>query len=528
MTSTTNLILDTVKPSVPPFIWAKVGDQNSRYVVISVAVNGIAQAIPTTASVSLSMIRVDGATNSISGIITQDGEAQILLPQWLTDIGGLCQACLKISEDNQILHTFNFQIFVEESGSTDKTIIWYNYNSALSPNTYYLIRDNAPISFTLSIALPVGGVVVLNSDNTLTTYETQSLQSVIESNIPAIDQIAGNLLSTNALISEICQDATAVPGDIAEGKTAYGATGKMVGTKQNITKQIIERSATTLAADDFDHCTRIGAYVFQQYSTLQAVTLPDTVILIEDLAFKSCSALEEVNLSEGLTSIGTQAFSECVALSRITFPESLITLSSNAFASCRGLTNIIIPDNVTYIGPSVFSYCNHLQSVTLGNGINMILNSAFNTCTALSNINFRGTIATIDSYAFQSCTALSAIDLSNVTSLGQRTFESCGSLLYADMPNIISIGMGAFNGCTNLLSINIGSTIGQIYGDAFKNCSSLISITIHATTPPPLSNIGALQNTNNCPIYVPATSVDVYKGATNWSTYASRIQAIQE
>jgi hypothetical protein len=34
-------------------------------------------------------------------------------------------------------------------------------------------------------------------------------------------------------------------------------------------------------------------------------------------------------------------------------------------------------------------------------------------------------------------------------------------------------------------------------------------------------------DTNDCPIYVPADSVDAYKAAENWSQYAKRIQAIQ-
>ena len=51
------------------------------------------------------------------------------------------------------------------------------------------------------------------------------------------------------------------------------------------------------------------------------------------------------------------------------------------------------------------------------------------------------------------------------------------------------------------------------------------SVTVNATTPPTLGE-SALDYTNNCPIYVPAASVDVYKAASGWSTYASRIQAI--
>jgi hypothetical protein len=36
----------------------------------------------------------------------------------------------------------------------------------------------------------------------------------------------------------------------------------------------------------------------------------------------------------------------------------------------------------------------------------------------------------------------------------------------------------------------------------------------------------AFSITNNCPIYVPSASVDTYKAASGWSTYASRIHEI--
>ncbi len=52
------------------------------------------------------------------------------------------------------------------------------------------------------------------------------------------------------------------------------------------------------------------------------------------------------------------------------------------------------------------------------------------------------------------------------------------------------------------------------------------SITCNATTPPALGT-DVFANTNNCPIYVPAASVETYKAASGWSGYASRIQAIQ-
>ena len=77
---------------------------------------------------------------------------------------------------------------------------------------------------------------------------------------------------------------------------------------------------------------------------------------------------------------------------------------------------------------------------------------------------------------------------------------------------------------TNIIIPSIITTIGA---DAFRGCSSLTSVTINATTPPTLMNSLAFDDTNDCPIYVPAQSVDTYKAASGWSSLASRIQAIQ-
>ena len=50
-------------------------------------------------------------------------------------------------------------------------------------------------------------------------------------------------------------------------------------------------------------------------------------------------------------------------------------------------------------------------------------------------------------------------------------------------------------------------------------------MTFNSTTPPTLYEYD-LDNTNDCPIYVPAGSVETYKAASGWSEYANRIQAI--
>jgi hypothetical protein len=50
---------------------------------------------------------------------------------------------------------------------------------------------------------------------------------------------------------------------------------------------------------------------------------------------------------------------------------------------------------------------------------------------------------------------------------------------------------------------------------------------ILAATPPSLANTSAFSGINMiCKIKVPAASVDAYKAATNWATYAAYIEAI--
>ena len=95
-----------------------------------------------------------------------------------------------------------------------------------------------------------------------------------------------------------------------------------------------------------------------------------------------------------------------------------------------------------------------------------------------------------------------------------------------ELNNVTNIDYLSFYQCMKLTNIIIGSNVTDIGYQAFQYCSSLTSITIKANTPPTLQNINALSSTNNCPIYVPIGSVDTYKVASGWSTYASRIQAI--
>lgn len=172
--------------------------------------------------------------------------------------------------------------------------------------------------------------------------------------------------------------------------------------------------------------------------------------------------------------------------------------------SHSGITTVSIGDCVKTIGFEAFSYAYGLTSIRIPNNVESIDNQAFIVCDSLLSVRFG----------------------SGLTSIGDGAFGWCFRLTDVTLPDSVTSIGSSFGGCSGLTSVTIGSGIESIGGNAFSDCTSLQSITIEATTPPTLVNTNAFKNTNNCTIYVPSSSVDAYKTAYRWSTYASRIQAI--
>ena len=154
--------------------------------------------------------------------------------------------------------------------------------------------------------------------------------------------------------------------------------------------------------------------------------------------------------------------------------------------------------------------------------------ATFNFLAQITDVNWPSGITSIDGFAFYHCTSLTSVTIPNsVTSIGNEAFHHCTGLKSITIPSgVTTINQYVFDNCNGLTSITIPSGVTYIDRYAFNNCWRLASIIVEATTPPTLAKSNAFTNTNNCPIYVPAESVDTYKAASQWSSLASRIQAI--
>lgn len=270
-----------------------------------------------------------------------------------------------------------------------------------------------------------------------------------------------------------------------------------------ITDLIIPESITKIKDFAFHGCsslksitipnsvTSIGLYAFRGCSALTSVTIPDSVVMIDDETFEECTALESFHgrlASEDnrcLINDGTLVAFAPAGVIEYTIPESVTSIGTGAFCYCDKLTRVTIPDNVTVVGWRAFAYCSSLESVTIGDNVTKIDTYAFISCTSLTDISIGKSVTIIENYAFKDC--------------------------------------------RSLVSITIPASVTTFEEKALSHCSKLSSVYIMPVTPP-LTHTDVwgvwhafYGNAEGRKIYVPRESVEAYKTALGWSTYADDI-----
>ena len=292
--------------------------------------------------------------------------------------------------------------------------------------------------------------------------------------------------------------------------------------------------------------TSIGSQSFDRCEGLTVIRIPNSVKSIGDMAFGDCIGLTSIEIPSSVTDLSFAAFSNCTSIASIVVdPDNPVYDSRN---NCNavietsinslmiGCENTIIPNSVTTIGFVAFSSASGLRSIVIPSSVTKIVINPFEGCTNLTSIVVESGNPIYDSR--NSCNAIiktntneiitgckNTVIPNTVTSIGESAFTSCG-LTSIVIPNSVTrIGKGAFYGCIDLATIEIPNSVTSIGEQAFLYCPGLTAITVLAITPPSLGN-AVFNQTNDCPIYVPAGSVDAYKSA--WSAYASRIQAIPD
>ena len=247
---------------------------------------------------------------------------------------------------------------------------------------------------------------------------------------------------------------------------------------------------------------------------------------IRERCFFGCPFLEFFTIPKGFTTIGSYAFNGCKNLKCIILPEPIASLSDGAFFQCASLESAILPNSITSLSNASFVDCISLKSLTIPSSTACNGNFLGNTYS-LTKLEIPDAVV-ISADSFKDLYSLKELKLpKHLTSIGNRSFAFGPTILVGnikfELPETLeTIGNMAFQYyCINELIIP--QSVSSIGSSAFLGYIN--KVIMRSLTPPTIGS-SVFQNANI--IYVPAASLEDYKAASGWSTYADKIVAIPE
>ena len=264
-----------------------------------------------------------------------------------------------------------------------------------------------------------------------------------------------------------------------------------------------DRIPHTLTSITVTKATAIGSYAFGGCSSVEEVSLPDSVKSIGYGAFDGCTKLTSLRLPAGLTQLGCDAFRNCISLRSVAIPAGVRTLPAGTFADCTGLQTVTLPDGLEQIETDAFANCTSLTLLDIPESVKLLQSNALGGCTGLETLTIpflgesaeapmplsglfgaplhglktltvRNTTEIVD-MASQGFDGLQSVTLQGTaTRVGSRTFEKCESLQSVTLPDTVTdMGEYAFAECISLPAVVLPAELTAISESVFEGCSSL-------------------------------------------------------
>ena len=332
--------------------------------------------------------------------------------------------------------------------------------------------------------------------------------------------------------------------------------------QQNITEITLPSTVKSIGKRAFYGCKDLKNITFAKKANATGrtplmsrdstvVEIPTTIEEVGEEAFAQCTSLYAITLPEGLHTIAKGLFKGCFSLTTVNYPSSVYTIEDEAFYGCTNLHPFVL-ESVTTVGRSAFEYCK-IDGLTLHKNTTVVGSRAFAN-TKITSLTFLeegittvndslffnakftkgGThtitlptgVTTIGASAFENCNVTNVPIPNGVTVIGERAFANSEVAIVTLPEGLTDINSSVFENCKHLKTVSIGDKISSIAGDVFKGCTELRAVTI-ATTNPPIIRGEELFSTASklTDIFVPAGTVDAYKGAEGWRNYAHLIKS---
>lgn len=217
---------------------------------------------------------------------------------------------------------------------------------------------------------------------------------------------------------------------------------------------------------------------FKGCSNLISISLPSSIVSLDNNCFANCVKLEKVDINGNLEYIPYGAFQNCTSISNIQIPQTVTRISGCAFKGCSALKYFTCQDALSYIGESTFQDCTTITSFSFNN-VSSIGHSALKGCGQLKDVELNNKISVIPTECFMNCINLETINnLRSIIRIENNAFEGCKLIKFFELPNVISIANYAFKDCNAANSFILGNRLKDLGDGVFYNCCSIESLII--------------------------------------------------
>ena len=155
---------------------------------------------------------------------------------------------------------------------------------------------------------------------------------------------------------------------------------------------------------DFGATESIAEEAFNNFYNLESLVLPSQLETVPYMAVAECVKLKSISIPATVVEIEDRAFENCRMLSSVAFAENgaLTRIGNWAFYNCHKLQHVTIPEGVTEIGEAAFFNCTYLKELTLPASMQSVADNGFALCEKLAKMNVNAVVPpVVDARTFE-------------------------------------------------------------------------------------------------------------------------------
>lgn len=235
----------------------------------------------------------------------------------------------------------------------------------------------------------------------------------------------------------------------------------------------------------------VGKHSFYLCKNISKITIPDSIIKLENNPFSGCDKLELINNSSYYHVVDKVIYdkdkkSVIGCLNSIDTDELVLLdvdrICRNSFWNCKGIRKIVLPKTLKTIGYNPFVGCSNIEFVSnskeyiVENGALFTKDKSKLVCYpakyAVGDIHLPDETITLERGAFSGADKLVNIHLHNVSVISKTCFTNCDSLEDVYCSDLVGyIGEWAFAHCKKLKKLSI-------YKDCFVDNNATINSNV--------------------------------------------------